>query len=435
MYMTEITTQPENHGRIYGVAHNRLAQVGAAALIAGGALLGFGLSNDSHNPSKSPKTDGASLSLTNPECADFQSTDASSNPLNSYIGAFLPKPKEGVVNQVTADSYINQVFGASGPLAGKNGDVESLAGIMSTVVDPAQAKSITESNYNYVNDFNSELSRYQVTGGSGRIAAAKSCALALKTVVEVQGYKSNWIKQGAPITEFHADRDKISKNEIYGMTLVNSHANEDESGILLEFNGDTRGLQGFDKVLLVTNPDQAGELIAEGTIVQPNTSNNKQKDQGSSGSNNENNSTSNKSTGKSGGKSGKEGNKHGKGNSGNGSGPTGNAPTPGSGKLPGSGNGGGEGQGSGSTTTTTIETPTPTTTTTEAPTTTTTIPKTPTTTTTVPKTPTTTTTVPKTPTTTTTTTVPPTTTTTQPKGTEPTCVPNPPYVICPPATN
>ncbi len=419
----------ENRNGLQRLWHDKTARIvaGAALVLAGVTAYEF-----TGNSGSGDNTNRASIDITTAksECADFQSSDSSANPINYYSQAFLPKPEKAVNSDVTAQNYVNQLFGSTGPLAGKNGDINSLAAIMATVVVPAQEGAISDPHYSYVDTFNQEVARYQVTGGEGVKAAALDCTTAINTIVQVEGYNSDWIQAGAQVTEFKALRD--SSNEIVGMKLEPVRADQTLAGIDIKLNGDVKGLKGFTEILIATNPTDAGEIFAAGTLVQPEAANNTHQKQGPSGTNQTSvpkqgkNNKNNKEPISTGTNTGSHNGNSGKG-SGKGGGknttttqpgpsttttqPKGGEPTPPSCNqynpcapvepAP---------------VTTTTEKPAPVTTTTEkpAPVTTTTV-KPPTTTTTV-KPPTTTTTV-KPPTTTTT--VPPTTTTTAPKGSEP----------------
>jgi hypothetical protein len=436
----------ENHPRVQRVYENKVVRTTVALIAIGGLALGsleLVKGRGSDNTSKSEINTRAAAN----DCVDFQSSNSSSNPNTYFSTSFLPKPETAVNSDISAQNYVNQLFGKTGPLAGKNGDINSLAAIMATVVVPAQEGAISNPKYSYVDTFNQEVARYSVAGGEGTKAAALDCKTTFDTVLQVEGYNTDWVQAGADVTEFEAQRN--SNNTIDGMKLVQMHADQNMQGIEFKLNQDVKGLKGFTEILVSTNPTTAGEIFAEGTIVQPSTSNNKQKNQGSSGSNNKN--TTNKNTT----------NKNTTTTTSESSNPNNNKNTTtttvhsGSGEttttIVKKGPGGtttttiGRGPGGTTTTTTTPEgttttttpegtttttvprptttTTTPegtTTTTTPEGTTTTTVPR-PTTTTTVPR-PTTTTTVPHPTTTTTTpptttTTVPPTTTTTQPKGT------------------
>ena len=354
--MNEKIAHPIKH---YGLRHpiekygfKKTIIVGVVGAVAVGAL-GYAVGEAQNNLTSSPSVSNPNeISLTTADigCSNFESSNSSSNPNTYYVDAFLPKPMKPVTSNETAQNYVNQLFSKTGPLAGKNGDIESLAAIMSTVVVPAQQGAISNPNYNYVDIFDQEIARYHVSGGEGVTAAAADCAVALDTLVQVESYNDDWIESGADVTEFIAVRN--SKNDIVGMKLEHERADQTLEGLVLKLNRDVKrvdgvSLKGFTEILISTNPSTAGEIFAKGIKIQPNSSN--------------------------GGKAGKEGDKKGNGNSGLGNGPTGSAPTPGNGPLPGPGKGGGEGKGPKPTTTTTIGN-TPTTTTTS--TTTTTLPPT-----------------------------------------------------------
>src|ERR1035438_9522567 len=143
--MSPEVSQVKEHSRINSLAHNKLAVAAVAALAVGGTLIGLEASGTFNG------SDATALStngLSN-ECSDFTNTNSAANP-NKYLdGAFLPKPNTPVNNPSKATKYIGQIFGSQGPLAGKNGDNGSLAGIMSAVVVPAEQGAISNPNYNY----------------------------------------------------------------------------------------------------------------------------------------------------------------------------------------------------------------------------------------------------------------------------------------------
>jgi len=402
---TESRTIPQR------IAHSKITRIGGAVAIVAGVSFGAYELGDSGNNSSSPLKAPHEITIknTNGECADFTSSNSSSDPNSYFADAFLPMPNKAVDSDRTAQAYVNQLFGKTGPLAGKKGDVQSLAAIMSTVVVPAQKGAISDPNYSYVDIFSSESARYHVSGGEGTVAAAKDCETAYHTIIQVDSYNTDFIEAGAVVTEFVAERNK--DNDIVGMKLVREHADQKIEGIDLKLNDSAKGLKGFTEVIIATNPTDAGKIFAAGPLVQPESSNNTHDKKGPSGTSKK--TTSNHGvTKKNGGGVSKTGTK--KGTTGTGTGTTGTGPGNGgggttTGTTPGNGNGTspGPGNGGGETTTTTGV---PTTTTTEAPTTTTT------------EAPTTTTTEAPT----TTTTVPPTTTTTQPKG-APDPVPCNPY--------
>jgi len=353
--------------RAFNTAKNNSARILAAGTIGAMSLLAAGCGS-SHNGS--PANPEVTASQAKANCTTFNNANSAADSSKYNSAAFLPKGT--VDSNTTTKSYIKSLFGSNGPLAGK-GDIGSLAAITSAITVPSENGTSKPNTYNYQDQFAVSVASFSSVSG-GNEAQQTACNSAFTVMNEDGNWNSNWAGSGQVVTQLVPTRDTsnnhIKTNSGSDLILEQVHLTGSLKGV--EFKSRKADKPGYNSVLIT---DQ-GYIYVQGIISLA----------GNSSSKNGNGSTAN--TGPNGGSSNTGG------NGGNGTGSnSGNNGNSGGGSGSGSnGNGGGNGGnggGSGETTTTTIPTP-PTTTTT-------TIPE---------------------------------TTTTLPKGPNPGCTPNPPYVIC-----
>ena len=357
--------------RAFNTAKNNSARILAAGTIGAMSLLAAGCGS-SHNGS--PANPEVTASQAKANCTTFNNANSAADSSKYNSAAFLPKGT--VDSNTTTKSYIKSLFGSNGPLAGK-GDIGSLAAITSAITVPSENGTSKPNTYNYQDQFAVSVASFSSVSG-GNEAQQTACNSAFTVMNEDGNWNSNWAGSGQVVTQLVPTRDTsnnhIKTNSGSDLILEQVHLTGSLKGV--EFKSRKADQPGYNSVLIT---DQ-GYVYVQGIISLA----------GNSSSKNGNGSTAN--TGPNGGSSNTGGNA-GNGNGG-GSGTTGN--TGGGSGSGNGGNGGGNGGNSGNggngggtgETTTTIPTP---------PTTTTTIPE---------------------------------TTTTLPKGPNPGCTPNPPYVIC-----
>ena len=373
--------------------------------IAGAVLGSIAVAGCSSAPSHESNRSTVTTAEAKANCNTFENANAAADASKYNQNSFLPNGK--LNSNSSANSYVHNLFGSKGPLAG-NGDLGSLAAINSVLTIPASKGVVNPNSYSYQDAFASSVASFN-SGNGGKEAQDKACKQAFITMTEDGNWNNNWAGAGQVVTEIIPTRN-TKNNQIQigsGTDLVMRQVHLTGALNGVEFKSRTPNQKGYTPVL-ITNQ---GNIFIQGVLsIEGSAKNNDQ------GKNVDKNAASNGETIyiKPNGtqvivKTGPNGEKTIISTSPNG---VTTVTTPGGSGSGGSGNGGGgsgsgsggSGNGGGGTTTTTSP---------EGSTTTTTVPET-------------TTTIP----TTTTTTSPPTTTTTLPKGPNPGCNPNPPYVIC-----
>lgn len=379
--------EPSSVHQEAGQFNKAIAAAGVGVLLVGGAAI-YGFNHNSGDA----KEQATAANQAN-ECNSLAFTNAGADAVKYGSESFLPR--NAVSGPADVQPYISGkkgLFSKTGPLAG-NGDKASMAAITAVITDRATNKQAAiDPNYSYTDHF--KRAEASFSGTNGVEAAKVACEKTYDALTQIPNFTRDWAAKGEKLTQFVAVRNKA--NEIVGMKLQKKLASEVMSGIEFKYSSSAKGevVAGFPSVLETPdgelfvkgyapedggkdkhgNPTKkddnknAGSTVGPKTGTAPRGTNNEQQGCGASGHTN---------------CGGGSGTNHG----GNGSG---------------SGSGGSNGGGSHPTT------PTPT------------YP---------PKTPPTypPTTPPTYPPTTPPTTPPP---THPPKGTEPPCVPNPPYVIC-----
>ena len=384
-------------------------RIGIAGVVLGSIAVAGCANAPTHESNRSTVTTAEARA----NCNTFENANAAADASRYNQNSFLPNGK--LNSNSSANSYVHNLFGSKGPLAG-NGDLGSLAAINSVLTIPASKGVVNPNSYSYQDAFASSVASFN-SGNGGKESQDKACKQAFVTMTEDGNWNNNWAGAGQVVTEIIPTRN-TKNNQIQtgsGTDLVMRQVHLTGALNGVEFKSRTPNQKGYTPVL-ITNQ---GNIFIQGVLsIEGSAKNNDQ------GKNVDTNAASNGETiyikpngtqvivktGPNGEKTIISTSPNGvttvttPGGSGSGSGGSGNG-----GGGSGSGSGG-SGNGGGTTTTSP-----------ERSTTTTTVPET---TTTVPHT--TTTTYPET----TTTTTPSTTTTTLPKGSNPGCNPNPPYVIC-----
>ncbi len=388
----------------------RSLRIGIAGVVLGSIAVAGCANAPTHESNRSTVTTAEARA----NCNTFENANAAADASKYNQNSFLPNGK--LNSNSSANSYVHNLFGSKGPLAG-NGDLGSLAAINSVLTIPASKGVVNPNSYSYQDAFASSVASFN-SGNGGKEAQDKACKQAFVTMTEDGNWNNNWAGAGQVVTEIIPTRN-TKNNQIQtgsGTDLVMRQVHLTGALNGVEFKSRTPNQKGYTPVLITnqgnifiqgvlsiegsaknndqgknvdTNAASSGETIyikPNGTQVIVKTGPNGEKTIISTSPNGVTTVTTPGGSGSGGSGNGGGGSGSGSGGSGNGGG--------------GSGSGsGGSGNGGGGTTTTTSP---------EGSTTTTTVPET----------------------TTTTTTSPPTTTTTLPKGPNPGCNPNPPYVIC-----
>jgi len=394
-------------------------RIGIAGVVLGSMAVAGCANAPTHESNRSTVTTAEAKA----NCNTFENSNAAADASKYNQNSFLPNGK--LNSNASANSYVHNLFGSKGPLAG-NGDLGSLAAINSVLTIPASKGVVNPNSYSYQDAFASSIASFNSDNG-GKEAQDKACKQAFVTMTEDGNWNNNWAGAGQVVTEIIPTRN-TKNNQIQtgsGTDLVMRQVHLTGALNGVEFKSRTPNQKGYTPVLITNqgnifiqgvlslegsanNNDQGNNVAAnsasngETIYIKPNgtqvivkTGPNGEKTIISTSPNGVTTVTTPGGSGNGGGGSGSGsgGSGNGGGGSGSGSGGSGNG-----GGGSGSGSGG-SGNGGGGTTTTTSP---------EGSTTTTTVPET----------------------TTTTTPPPPTTTTTLPKGPNPGCNPNPPYVIC-----
>jgi len=246
-----------------------LPLVVVAAAGAGAAYVATG--GENHNTATADASGNVPTLVSNPNqalsnCDNLEFDNAAADASSYNSDAFLPSTT--VDTPEGAKQYVFNLFSDHGPLAGK-GDMESFAAMMSTVYGASHQGGFENTNYDYIDQFNKALGRYQ--GVDGRDRARDDCKNLFNTLTQDVGYNDNWANSGETVTQFAAVRDN-GDNHITGATMFRGTVKEGVTleGVEFKLRTTSKGENGYLSVLVSTNSKgvENGTIFIKGLTVQ-----------------------------------------------------------------------------------------------------------------------------------------------------------------------
>ncbi len=247
--------QPNTNGSARAIV---IGGTALALLVAGSVYLG---SRDGGTPDESNQSDDATVA----ECTSLSFANAAADSQKYLAGAAFPKNE--VDSPEAVKKYINSLFDADGPVAGK-ADAASIAIAVAAVTLPAQDKKVFDSKRSIINSYDTTTAGYG--GPNGVKTAVEDCVKTKKVFTEVAGYNPNWLGKGGRAILLKANRG--SGNVITGFSPTNVVAAKQLGGVELTFrSSNSDNIDDFGSIL-IANGTNGGELYVTGTVVEPQTS-------------------------------------------------------------------------------------------------------------------------------------------------------------------
>ena len=240
------------------------AKIAMAVLV--GSLAIAGCANaESHSSSPNSPVTTAEAKVN---CGDFNNANAAANASKYLPNSFLPK---GELNSnSSANSYVHNLFGKNGPLAG-NGDLGSLAAIDAIITKPASKGIVNPNSYSYQDAFSTSIATFSSADG-GREAQDNACRQAFITMTEDGNWNNNWAGQGQVVTEIiptrNTNNNQIETNNGTDLVLQQVHLTGALNGV--EFKSRNPNQKGYTPVL-ITNQ---GNIFVQGVLSLEGSANN-----------------------------------------------------------------------------------------------------------------------------------------------------------------
>lgn len=194
---------PARTGEEGAISRKLVAGVTGLALATTVGVFGYRAAfggNDSAHRSPVPATSPMSDRAIDCDTLQFTAVDAEAS-----FDAEAALTRNNVNSKTDVQPYVDSLFGTKGPLGG-NASAASLAGAESIVTISATDKNAAKDpHYSYVKHWKDKVSQYAAKGGLE--VAKQDCADTQTVFGEVASYNDNWAHVGDKVTEFKFNRN------------------------------------------------------------------------------------------------------------------------------------------------------------------------------------------------------------------------------------